>query len=179
MVLEAFNNASGPKVALPVGSDESTETTYPDRSCRSQGSSPRQFAKRTFQDTESEMRAQKVRRAKTSQGIHRQILLYASERGRLFAVFGGPRSCYSYSKMLRLAEAYEQITPVQSAVKQRYPHSHSIHRILANRHDERGRACDWLGASARDRHGITGGVGQNREVLTNFPGNGTTYRHLP
>jgi hypothetical protein len=45
--------------------------------------------------------------------------------------------------MLRLAEAYEQITPVQSAVKQRYPHSHSIHRILANRHDERGRACDW------------------------------------
>jgi len=73
-----LNNASGPKGGLPVGRDGSTETTYSDRLCRSQGNSLRQFAKRTFQDTESEMRAQKARQAKSgqdkpSQGIRCQI----------------------------------------------------------------------------------------------------------
>lgn len=91
------NNASNPKVALPVGSDGSTETTYPDYSCRSQGSSPRQFAKRTFQDTESEMRAQKARQAKTRQDKASIVRFHTNKRGRQFAVFGSPRSSYSYS----------------------------------------------------------------------------------
>lgn len=72
------------------------------------------------------------------QGIHCQIP-YEQARKDICCFGVSAEFVTRIRKLLRVAEAYEQIAPVRSAVKQRYPHSHSIHRILANRHNERGR----------------------------------------
>lgn len=126
-----FNNTVL-KVALPIGGDESTETTYPDGLCKF----ARKLAKAIREEDIPRYRIRdESAKGRAGQDEPRQAIYYQIpyERARKAICFfwGSAEFVTRSRKLLKLAEAYEQIAPVRSAVKQRYPHSHSIYRILA------------------------------------------------